>query len=168
LGRLGVDTVEVRTADELEGISALVLPGGESTTIGRLARRYGLIRPMRDRIEAGMPTLGTCAGLIFLAVGLTTGSQELLEVLDVTVERNAYGRQNESFEADLDVAGLGEPFRAVFIRAPRIDKVGSGVEVVASLGETPVMVRQDKILASSFHPELTDDARIHEMLLEAI
>ncbi len=168
---LGVDAVEVRTPEELDSVSALIIPGGESTTIGRLATIYGLIDPLRARIEAGMPVLGTCAGMIFLAAASTGPDQPQLGVLDVVVERNAFGRQVDSFESDLDIKGLDAPMRAVFIRAPWINKVGGDVEVLTTVvdpetGEPrPVVVRQGRILATSFHPELTDDTRVHEMLL---
>ncbi len=157
----------VRHPEDLDGIDALILPGGESTTIGRLAGIYGLIEPLRAAIADGLPTLGTCAGMIFLAAGMMQGEQVQLGVLDVIVERNAFGRQNESFEANLEVAGFDRPFRAVFIRAPWVVKVGGGVEVVATVDDHPVMVRQGNILASSFHPELTSDVRIHTMVLQA-
>ena len=168
---LGEECVEVRTAEELDSVDALVIPGGESTTIGRLARIYGLIDPLRDRIEAGMPVLGTCAGLIFLASATTGPEQPQLGVLDVVVERNAFGRQIDSFERELEVVGHDEPIHGVFIRAPWIVKVGAEVEVLttvenASSGdEHPVFVRQGNVLATSFHPELTGDTRVHEMLL---
>ncbi len=157
----------VRRPEDLEGIDALIIPGGESTTIGRLAGIYGLIDPLRSAIAGGLPTFGTCAGMILLAAGVTGVDQPQLGVLDIIVERNAFGRQNESFEADLPIDGLDEPFRAVFIRAPRVAKLGGGVDVVAEIDNHPVMVRQGNILASSFHPELTRDVRIHTMLLEA-
>lgn len=157
----------VRRPDDLVSIDALIIPGGESTTIGKLAEIYGLIDPLRAAISGGLPTLGTCAGMIFLATGVTDGIQAQLGVLDVIIERNAFGRQNESFEADLAVAGFDEPFRSVFIRAPRVAKVGGGVEVLAMVAEYPVVVRQGNILAIAFHPELTGDVRIHTMLLQA-
>ena len=172
LTRLGVTAVEVRTAAELAAVDALVIPGGESTTIGRLARIYGLIEPLRERIESGMPTLGTCAGMIFLAAAVTEGDQPQLGVLDVVVERNAFGRQVDSFEADLPVTGFDDPIHAVFIRAPWIRKVGGEVMVLATVvdptgGVTrPVFVQQGHILATSFHPELTGDTRIHQMLID--
>ena len=170
--RLGADGIEVRTAEELDSVDALIIPGGESTTIGRLANIYGLIDPLRKRISDGMPVLGTCAGMIFLAVGTVRHEQPQLGVLDVVVERNAFGRQVDSFEADLDVIGFRDPIHAVFIRAPWIHKVGADIEVLAAVddpdsGEShPVFVRQGRILATSFHPELTDDTRIHELLME--
>lgn len=171
---LGVAAIEVRTPDELDGVDALVIPGGESTTIGKLAELYGLIDPIRRRAAGGMPILGTCAGMIFLATGTTSGEQPQLGVLDVVVERNAFGRQVDSFEAELDVAGKDEPVHAVFIRAPWIYKAGSDVEVLAtvvdpSTGEPrPVVVRQGNILATSFHPELIGETWIHELLIDAI
>ena len=171
LGALGREAVEVRTEEELAAVDALVIPGGESTTIGRLARIYGLIEPLRERIRAGMPVLGTCAGMIFLGAATTGREQPQLGVLDVVVERNAFGRQVDSFEADLEVEGLGEPVHAVFIRAPWIVKFGADVEVLAAVAdadtgeERAVFVRQDNVIATSFHPELTGDGRIHEMLL---
>jgi len=167
---LGVEAAEVRTPEELAAVDALVVPGGESTTIGRLASAWGLMGPLRERIRDGMATLGTCAGTIFLASGTTDVDQPQLGVLDVVVRRNAFGRQVASFEVDLDVAGFEEPFHAVFIRAPWIEKVGAEVEVLATVetqaGPRPVFVRQDRILATSFHPELTGDPRIHRMLIE--
>ena len=168
LDELGVEAIPVKNPDSLESVDALVIPGGESTTIGKLSVRFGLIEPLRKAVEAGLPTYGTCAGLIFLGASLTEGDQPLLGVLDVVVRRNAFGRQIDSFEADLDVAGLDEPFHAVFIRAPWVEKVGAEVEILANVGEHPVMVRQSNIIASSFHPELTGDGRIHQLLLDMI
>lgn len=163
--RLGADAVEVKHAEHLGSIDGLIIPGGESTTIGKMAVRFGLFDPLRSAVDEGMPVYGTCAGMILLATSLTEGDQPLLGSLDVVVRRNAFGRQNESFEHELEVAGLDEPFHAVFIRAPWIEKVGSDVEVLASIEDHPVMVRQGNILATSFHPELTDDGRLHQMLL---
>ncbi len=169
LDSLGVSTVTVKKPEQLGEVDALIIPGGESTTIGKMATRFGLIEPLRESIESGLPTFGTCAGMILLAGAVTEGDhQPLIGGLDVLVRRNAFGRQNESFEADLDVDGLDETFHAVFIRAPWVEKVGSDVEVLANVEAHPVMVRQGNILASSFHPELTDDDRIHHMLLEMV
>jgi len=164
--RLGADVVLVRTAEQLDGIDALVVPGGESTTIGRLAERFGLVEPMREAIAAGLPVLGTCAGMIFLAASTTGPDQVQLAVLDVVVERNAFGRQVESFETDLAVDGFDEPVRAVFIRAPWIAEAGEGVEVLSEVDGHPVVVRQGNVLATSFHPELTGDDRFSTMLLD--
>lgn len=170
---IGVDPCEVRTPEELDEVAALVIPGGESTTIGRLAKLYGMIDAIRDRIQGGMPVLGTCAGMIFLASGTVEYEQPQLGVLDAVVRRNAFGRQVDSFEATLQVEGLEAPMHAVFIRAPWFDKVGGEVDVLASVtdeegGIHPVLVRQGRILATSFHPELTRDARLHEMLVGLI
>ena len=168
VGALGA---EVRSAAELAEVDALVIPGGESTTIGRLATVYDLIDPIRRRIEEGMPVLGTCAGLILLAAATVGPEQPQLRVLDVVVRRNAFGRQVDSFEQDLDVMGWEEPLHAVFIRAPWIEKVGAEVQVLASVRDAaagvdrPVFVRQGHILATSFHPELTGDPRVHRMLV---
>jgi len=167
LAQLGVETVLVRTPADLEGLQALVVPGGESTTLGALAERYHLLEPLRAAIAGGLPTLGTCAGMILLA-GATVGSppQPQLGVLDVVVERNAFGRQVASFEADLEVRGFDHPMRAVFIRAPWVRGTGPGVEVLAAVDGHPVMVRQGNLLGTSFHPELTGDLRIHRLLLD--
>ena len=168
LERLGAEVVEVRRPTELDEIDGLVIPGGESTTIGRLATLYGLIDPLRKHLRSGLPAFGTCAGMIFLANGVDGAPQPQLEVLDATVRRNAWGRQNESFEADLEINGLVDPFHAVFIRAPWIEEIGDDVEVLATWGGHPVMVRQGGLLASSFHPELTGDSRVHELFLTMI
>ncbi|MFZ0626628.1 MAG: pyridoxal 5'-phosphate synthase glutaminase subunit PdxT [Acidimicrobiia bacterium] len=168
LESLGSNPVEVKRPEQLSSIDALVIPGGESTTIGKMAVRFGLIDPLRSAIRSGLPTFGTCAGLIFMAGSVTDGDQPLLGVLDVVVRRNAFGRQNDSFESDLEVDGLEGPVHGVFIRAPWVEKVGAEVEVLAEIGHHPVMVRQGNLLASSFHPELTGDGRLHQMLLDLI
>lgn len=169
LEALGADVSLVREPADVAGLDALVIPGGESTTIGKLADWHGLVGPLRSAIGDGLPTLGTCAGMIFLAGSTAEGHDQVqLGVLDVVVRRNAFGRQVDSFEADLPVDGLEEPVRAVFIRAPWIEKVGDGVEVLADVDGHPVLVRQGKILASSFHPELTDDSRLHRLLLDMV
>lgn len=171
IDRLGHEGVEVRTEKELESIEALIIPGGESTTIGRLAAIYGLIDPLRRRIEEGMPVLGTCAGMILLATATTGPDQPQLGVLDAVVERNAFGRQQDSFEAEIDVEGLDAPLEAIFIRAPWIEKTGGSVDVLATVADPgsnrdrPVVVRQGNIVATSFHPELTADDRIHRLFL---
>lgn len=169
-GGAAVEGVEVRTPEDLATVDALIVPGGESTTIGRLAVMYGLMEPIRARVAEGMPILGTCAGMIFLASRVVGYDQPQLGLLDATVERNAFGRQVDSFEADLAVAGLDEPMHAVFIRAPWIEEIGERVDILASVTgeddrEHPVLVRQGHVLAASFHPELTDDVRLHAMLV---
>jgi 5'-phosphate synthase pdxT subunit len=168
LDSMGVEPVEVKTPERLALVDALIIPGGESTTIGKMAVRFGLLEPLRHSIERGLPVYGTCAGMILLAGAITEGDQPLIGTLDVVVRRNAFGRQNESFETDLEIDGLDEPFHAVFIRAPWIEKVGAEVEVLASIGDHPVMVRQGRLMATSFHPELTGDDRMHRMLVESI
>lgn len=168
LDDIGADAVPVKTPADLASVDALVVPGGESTTIGKLAVRFGLIDPLRDAARTGLPIYGTCAGMILLAGAVTEGDQPLIGVLDVVVRRNAFGRQNESFEADLDIQGFNEPLHAVFIRAPWIEKVGEGVEVLASVDGHPVMVREGNILATSFHPEISGDGRVHQLLIDSI
>lgn len=168
LEQLGAEPLELKHPSQIEEIDALIIPGGESTTIGKMADRFGLLEPIRSVVRQGMPVYGTCAGMILLADAVTEGDQPLIGSLDVVVRRNAFGRQNESFEADIDVEGLDGEFRAVFIRAPWIEKVGSEVDVLATVDDHPVMVRQNNILATSFHPELTGDGRIHQMLLDMI
>jgi 5'-phosphate synthase pdxT subunit len=161
--------VVVKHAEQLDEIDALVIPGGESTTIGKLLERFELLAPLERRARAGMPLYGTCAGMILMANSVSGDpSPHRLGVLDVTVRRNAYGRQVDSFEADLDVEGLDEPFRAVFIRAPAVEALGQSVEVLAALDGVPVLVRQGHLLASSFHPEMTGDARVHELFVDMI
>jgi 5'-phosphate synthase pdxT subunit len=167
LRRLGVEAKEVRKPEHLLGLKALIVPGGESTTIGKLAREYGLEEAVRQRVEEGSLALfGTCAGAIWMAKEiLGYPEQPRLGVLDAAVERNAFGRQVESFQEEVRVKGLG-PFPGVFIRAPVFRRLGEGVEVLAELGGLPVLVRQGRLLASSFHPELTEDARLHRLFLE--
>jgi 5'-phosphate synthase pdxT subunit len=158
LRRLGADIVEVRKPEQLNGLDGLVIPGGESTAIGRLVRLYGIEEAL-GRFER--PVFGTCAGLILL-------DRNHLDLVDVDVRRNAYGRQVASFEADLDLVGDERPLRGVFIRAPRVEAIGPDVEVLAELDGEPVLVRQGRFLLATFHPELTDDARVHELFLEAV
>lgn len=167
LRRCGAVAVGVRRPADLAGLDALVLPGGESTTIGQLAVDYGLVAPLRDFVASGKPVWGTCAGLILLARD-AGHAQPLVGGLDVRVDRNAFGRQVDSFETDLDVVGLaGGPFRAVFIRAPAVVETGPGVEVLARLdGSGPIVaVRQGAILGTAFHAELGDDLRVHRLFL---
>ena len=163
LAACGATPVLVRTPEELTGVDSLCIPGGESTTMGKLAAAHGLVEPIRWRAAEGMPIFGTCAGMIVLATEIDGGAP-LLGLLDIGVERNAYGRQVDSFEAEVDVRGVG-PIRAVFIRAPRIRRVGPGVEVLAWHAGAPVVVLQGSLLAASFHPEMAGDPRLHERLL---
>ena len=170
LRRMGVDAVDVRKPEQLDGLDALIIPGGESTTIGKLADLYGLTDAIRERADEGMPIWGTCAGAIFLAKRVPGRPQTLLGLMDITVERNAFGRQLDSFEAELDVPKFGEkPFHAVFIRAPKIAAAGDGVDVLSRLEDgTIVAAQQGKLLATSFHPELTSDDRFHRYLVDLI
>jgi len=167
LERLKVETQEVRLPEDLGGLDGLIIPGGESTTIGRLMLTYDLFEPVRKLALEGMPIWGTCAGLILLAEAASDLPFETLGLMRIRVRRNAFGRQVDSFEADIPVPALGEPpFPAVFIRAPVIESVGEGVEVLARLpGDIPVAVRQDNLLATAFHPELTRDLRFHAYFL---
>jgi 5'-phosphate synthase pdxT subunit len=164
LRRLGVDAVEVRLPAQLEGLDGLIIPGGESTTIARLMQRWGLVEPLRERVQDGMAVWGTCAGAIVLAERADGLDRDGLRLMDIEVERNAFGRQADSFEADLAVPSLGEqPFHAVFIRAPVIRRVGPRARALAALdGGTVVAAQQDRLLATAFHPELTTDSRFHE------
>ena len=189
LERAGAETLAVRRPEEVGRVDGIVIPGGESTTISKLARTFGVLDPLREALRSGLPGFGTCAGMIMLADHIEAGvaGQETLGGLDVVVRRNAFGRQVDSFEADLelDVKGhaLQRPFRAMFIRAPWVEKVGQSVEVVARVsvvhhGERPptaadavgriVAVRQRSLLATSFHPEITGDSRIHEMFVDMV
>jgi pyridoxal 5'-phosphate synthase pdxT subunit len=161
----GATPVEVRTAEQLDAVDVLAIPGGESTTISKLARLDGLVEPIRDRARAGMPILGTCAGMIVMANEVVDG-EPLLRVMDITVRRNAYGRQVDSFEADVDLSGVGS-VRGVFIRAPVVERTGPSVEVLAELDGRPILVRQGALLSAAFHPELAADDRLHRMVLEA-
>lgn len=164
---LGATAIDVRRPEQLSEIDALIIPGGESTTIGKLAERYQIIPALRARIAEGLPVWGTCAGAIFLAKDVPGHPHPILSVMDISVERNAFGRQLDSFEADLHVAGLeGAPYHAVFIRAPKITRTGPGVQTLATLADgTVVAARQGDLLATSFHPELTADDRFHRLFL---
>ncbi len=164
----GATPVVVRHPEEVVSIDGLIVPGGESTTIGKMADRLGVLEPIAGRGSQGLPIYGTCAGLILLARRIV-GRQDAphrFGLMDLGVRRNAYGGQIESFETDLRVEGLEEPLHAVFIRAPVIEEVGEGVEVLASCDDVPVLVRQGRLLASSFHPEISGDSRLHEMFVE--
>jgi len=168
LDALGAEAVEVRTPAALAPIDALIVPGGESTTIGRLLGTSGLLEPLRARLAEGLAVLGTCAGVILLARDVLDGrpDQPRLDALDLTVRRNGYGRQRQSFEADLAVPALGtRPFPGVFIRAPVIESVGRAVEVLARHRDHPVLVRRGPVWGTTFHPELSGDLRVHERFL---
>lgn len=170
LTALGADAFAVRRPSELARCDGLVLPGGESTTMAKLARTFDLLDPLRERIAGGMPTFGTCAGMILLADRIEGGTadQETIGGLDVTVRRNAFGRQVDSFEADLPFAGLADPVHAVFIRAPWVEATGAGVEVLAEAQGHPVAVRQGHLMATSFHPEVDGDGRVHRVFLDLV
>ncbi|RVW03744.1 pyridoxal 5'-phosphate synthase glutaminase subunit PdxT [Rhodococcus spongiicola] len=172
----GARGIGVRRVSELESVDGLVIPGGESTTMSRLLTVFDLLEPLRARLKAGMPAYGSCAGMILLASEIldTRPDAEHLNGLDITVRRNAFGRQVDSFEADLDFAGIdGGPVRAVFIRAPWVEQAGAGVDVLARVPEGPaeghiVAVRQDDVLATSFHPEVTGDLRVHRLFVDMV
>ncbi len=161
----GATPVEVRTAEQLAGVDVLAIPGGESTTIGKLARAYDLVEPIRDRARRGMPILGTCAGMIVLAERVE-GGEPLFGLMDITVRRNAYGRQIDSFEADVEVEGIGHAVRGVFIRAPQVEQIGDRVRVLAEHEGRPVVLEQGNLLAASFHPELVGETALHRYLLD--
>jgi 5'-phosphate synthase pdxT subunit len=169
LERLGVDATLVKTPAEFATVDAIILPGGESTTMDKLLDSSGLRTPLRNALHAGMPAFAVCAGLIVLAAEVLDGraDQEPLDVIDVTVRRNGYGRQRDSFEVDLEIDGLeAGPFPGVFIRAPVIDRVGPTVEVLASYGGTAVLGRHGAVLFATFHPELAGDLRVHELFVK--
>jgi 5'-phosphate synthase pdxT subunit len=172
LERLGATAVEVRSAADLARVDALIVPGGESTTMSKLLVANDLFDPIADRLAEGMPALGTCAGMIVLAREVLDGRavQRSFAAIDIAVRRNAFGRQVDSFEADLDVIGLAEaPVHAVFIRAPVVEQVGDGVEVLAEVdGGRPVACRQGQVLVTAFHPELSPDLRVHELFLREV
>jgi 5'-phosphate synthase pdxT subunit len=166
LGAIGVESVEVRLPEDLRDVHGLILPGGESTTMRRLVRRWGLAGPILDLARSGAPIFGTCAGMIVLGKAIVGGEEPVLPLLDVVVERNAFGRQLDSFETDLDVPVLGErPVHAIFIRAPIIEDVGPGVDVLARLDDGRIVaVREGNVLATSFHPELAGETRFHHLV----
>ncbi len=166
----GVEARLAKTQESIEACDALVIPGGESTTIGKLMKRFGLDEPVREMAEAGKPIFGTCAGMIVLAREIVGSEQWRLGLMDITVERNAFGRQVDSFEVDLPVKGIEEPVRAIFIRAPYVREAREecGVEVLATFEDRIVLCRQGNLLASAFHPELTDDRRLQRYFLEMI
>ena len=171
----GVEAIAVRRPEELEAVDGLVLPGGESTTMYKLAQTFELFEPLRQRLRDGMPALGTCAGMIMLADRIEGGieGQQTLGGLDVVVRRNAFGRQVDSFETDVDFTVFDAPFHALFIRAPWVEKTGSDVEILARVADGPavgriVAVRQGPIMATSFHPEITRDDRVHRYFVDLV
>ena len=165
---LGVGTLQVRTPLDLAGVDALVMPGGESTTMSRLLNTSHLFDPLQQRLSDRMPVFGTCAGMILLAANILDGrpDQHSFGVIDIDVRRNGYGRQVDSFETDIVVAGLDTPFHAVFIRAPKVESTGAAVEVLAAHDGVPVLARQGHVMVASFHPEITPDTRLHDMFLQ--
>ncbi len=168
---LGHRGLAVKYQEQLEALDGIIIPGGESTTINRLteARAHGLFQELKQRAQSGLPVYGTCMGSIMLAKNLEGSSQETLALMDIKVRRNAYGSQAKSFETDLNIKGLeGEPFPAIFIRAPAIIEAASGVEVLSAMGDSIVAARQDHFLATTFHPELTGDSRIHQLFLNMV
>lgn len=170
LKHMGVEALPVRLPEELDSLDGLIIPGGESTTISRLMLDFGLMQPLRDLINSGLPVLGTCAGMVLLAQEVSDFSLETLGLMSITVRRNIFGSQVDSFEADLEVPALGQqPFHAIFIRAPVIEKADSRVEILAKLPNgTIVAARQGKMLAIAFHPELAGDLRLHRYFLDKI
>ena len=170
LTALGCAAIEVRTESELDSVDALVMPGGESTTVSKLLEANSLFEPIAGRLERGLPVFGTCAGMILLATDVLDGrpDQRSFAAIDIDVRRNAYGRQVDSFETDLTVEGLDNPFHAVFIRAPRVERVGASVDVMARIGDDPVLCRSGQVWVAAFHPELTDDLRIHQRFIEEV
>jgi 5'-phosphate synthase pdxT subunit len=168
LRSIGVDTVEVRTAEQLASVDGLVLPGGESTTMSMLLERFGLLEPLRSRIHDNqLPVFGTCAGMILLADEILDGraDQHCLNALPLSARRNGYGRQLASFETDIEVSGLDEPFHGIFIRAPIVERIGDAVEVLAEVDGQPVLCRHEGVTVASFHPELSGDSRLHRRWL---
>jgi len=169
LRQLEVEALPIRLLQELKGLDGLVIPGGESTSISKLMRDYDLMNEVRNLARNGLPVLGTCAGMILLANEIADPDVEPLRIMDITVRRNAFGRQRDSFEAELSIPVLGEKsFLGIFIRAPIIVRANKEVEILAKLGGTSVAVRQGKLLASAFHPELTDDLRFHQYFLDIV
>lgn len=164
----GAEGVPIKKVEQLDGIDGLIIPGGESTTIGKLMRKYNFMDAIRQFSAQGKPIFGTCAGLILLAERIQGDEEAHLKLMDITVARNAFGRQRESFETDLPVKGIEETVRAVFIRAPLILEVGAGVEVLSTYKDEIVTARQGHLLAASYHPELTDDYRLHQYFVEMV
>ncbi|MBH8604302.1 pyridoxal 5'-phosphate synthase glutaminase subunit PdxT [Thermoactinomyces sp. CICC 10522] len=168
LEQAGAEAVAVKRVEQLSDLDGLVIPGGESTTISKLMNEYQMTEPIRQMYQSGKPIFGTCAGMILIACRIEGRDEPHLGLMDITVKRNAFGRQRESFEASLDVKGIGDQFQAVFIRAPYIEEVGPGVEILAEVDGKIVAARQGHLLAAAFHPELTDDVRFHAYFIEMV
>lgn len=168
LGRMGIDSFEAKKPEEIEGAAGLVLPGGESTTLWKFFETASWEEAIRGFAASGRPLLATCAGAIVLAREVTNPAQRGMGVIDISVERNAYGRQVDSFVGEVDAPALGGPLPAVFIRAPKIRRTGPGVETLATLAGEPVLVRQGNLVAATFHPELTEDERVHRLVFESV
>lgn len=169
LEECGCEAIEVRKDEELQQVQGLIIPGGESTTIGKLMVDFNLLDKIHQRVTDGMPVFGTCAGLIVLAKDIAGSAQPRLGLMEITAKRNAFGRQIASFEADLKIPALGQdPYKAVFIRAPFIEKAGENVKILAKFEDKVVLARQDNILAAAFHPELTKDTRIHQYFIDMV
>lgn len=168
MNKLDVEAIPIKRKEQLQNVDGLIIPGGESTAIGKLLRQYELREPILELHRKGKPIFGTCAGLILIAKHIAENSEPHLPLLDVTVQRNAFGRQVDSFEADLPIRNVAEDFKAVFIRAPLIAEVGSEVEVLSTVSDQVVAVKQENLLGISFHPELTDDTRLHAYFLSMV
>jgi 5'-phosphate synthase pdxT subunit len=165
----GVEGLQVKKKEDIKKIDGLIIPGGESTTIGKLLERHNLLNTLRNMISEGFPVFGTCAGFILLSKRIENNNEQpLLGILDVTIKRNAFGAQINSMEIDLKIKDFDIPFKGIFIRAPVVKQIGNGVEVLAEVEEGPVFIRQGNILGASFHPELTDDIRVHQMFIDII
>jgi pyridoxal 5'-phosphate synthase pdxT subunit len=168
LKKIGMNPIEVKKPEDLDKVYGLIIPGGESTTIGKLMKKYQLDKEIKERYRQGMPIYGTCAGAILLAKDIQNSKQHKLGIIDISVSRNSYGRQIESFETDISLPDSKKPFKAIFIRAPQITEIRNGVKILAKHNDHPVLARTENILISTFHPELTDDTRIHEYFIKMI
>ncbi|MDK2886153.1 MAG: pyridoxal 5-phosphate synthase pdxT subunit [Thermosipho sp. (in: thermotogales)] len=168
LEKMGIETLVVRKPEELDFVDALIIPGGESTTMIRIMKMTGFYEALKNKIIEGFPVFGTCAGMIVLSNEVVNFPQDSLKAIDIKVERNAYGRQVDSFETDVNLKFSSDPFRAIFIRAPKVVEYDNSVEVLSEYENSPILLRQGKILVASFHPELTDDVRVHEYFIEMV
>ncbi|QTA38141.1 pyridoxal 5'-phosphate synthase glutaminase subunit PdxT [Thermosipho ferrireducens] len=168
LEKMGIKTMVVRTPEELDKVDGLIIPGGESTTMIRIMKMVNLYDALKAKIETGFPVFGTCAGMILLSNEVTNFKQDSLKAINIKIERNAYGRQVESFETDIEIKGFNSKFRAIFIRAPKVVSYDENIEILATFENSPVLLKQDNILVASFHPELTNDTRVHEYFLNMV